>query len=74
MTALIREEIPGRLIPGDFIESNQFPGMVGQVRRVLVTSPIHRLFCHFLVPLLAGNLTASASGTFRCIDKIGFSF
>jgi len=73
MTALIREEIPGRFIPGGFIESNQLPGIVRQIRRVLVASPIDRLFCRSLIPLLAGDLTASASGTFRCIDKIGFS-
>jgi hypothetical protein len=73
MTALIREEIPGRLIPRGFIESNQFPGIVREIRGVLVASPIDRLFCQSLIPLLAGNLTPPASGTFRCIDKIGFS-
>ncbi len=74
MSALIREKIPCRLIAGDLIESNQFPGIKGQVRRILVTSPIYCLFRCFLIPLLAGNLTTSASRTFAGVDEIGFSF
>jgi hypothetical protein len=74
MPALIREEIPGWLIPGDLIESNKFPGIEGQIRRILVTSPIDRLFCCFLIPLLAGNLATSAGRTFAGVDEIGFSF
>jgi len=66
---LVWEEVPSHLISRDLAESNQFPRIERKVRRILVASSINRLFCCSLIPLLAGHLTASASGTFGCINK-----
>jgi hypothetical protein len=56
------------LLVNIFLEADQGPRVPFQIRRILIASPIFRLRTGQLVPLLAGNLAATAGGTTRQID------
>jgi hypothetical protein len=77
MATLVCKEIPGypiSTIPRDFRESNQFPRIKGEVRRILMVSAVDRFLRWSFIPLLAGYLTASTSSTLRRVDEERFSF
>jgi hypothetical protein len=74
MSTLVREEIPLRLSPCHFylIEPHQFECRDGEIRWILVVSSLEGFGSRVFIPLLAGNLTASASSTLYCIYEKGF--
>jgi hypothetical protein len=74
VTALIRKEVPGHLLSGDFTEPNQFPRVIGEVRGILMVPPVDRFFNSPLIPLFAGDLTAPAGRALRCVNEDRFSF
>jgi hypothetical protein len=64
MPALVWEEIPVELTPGNHLpESYHLEGTEGEIWRILVTAPIMGLGGRQFVPFFAGNLAASAGRT-----------
>jgi hypothetical protein len=69
MTALIREEQPSQFAVDDFFfHAHQFVSVKGEIGGILVRSSIDGFFSRQVVPLLAGDLAASAGRTQGCIN------
>jgi hypothetical protein len=63
-TCTTREE-PGKLaIVVSFYESHPYPGFRREISRIFVATKVFRLFSFMFIPLFAGYLTTTASGTF----------